>query len=807
MNLLRGLFDTGGFMSHGYCYLWNRSLVSLHLFSDLIIGVSYVAISLTLLYLVRRAKEDMPFHWMFIAFGAFIIACGGTHFMEVWTLWTPVYWLSGAVKVVTALASATTALALPPLIPRSLSMIHAAKLSDERARNLERANAALRREVGERKSAEEEVRRLNAELEDRVRRRTAELEQSGESVRQLAAVVESSTDAIIGRDLSGVVTSWNRAAERMFGYTAAEMKGTDYVRVVPPELEQEYRDVRRRLVDGEQVQPYESVRFRKDGTRLPVFLTLSPVRDNAGKISGTSTIARDITERKRADEMLHLTVEAAPNAMVMADDHGKIVLVNSQTEALFGYAREELLGRRVDILVPPKYRDRHPAYRAEFMSDPLARAMGAGRDLYGLRKDGSEFPVEIGLNPIRTAQGTWVLSAIVDITERKHIDEQLRETQKLESLGLLAGGVAHDFNNLLVGIMGNTSLALETLPAASPDRLLLQEVLQASERLSGLTRQLLAYAGKGRFVVVKIDLSELVREISGLIRTSIPKLVQLRLELNPHLPVIEADPSQIQQLIMNLVINGAEAIGEENAGTVLVTTELQMLDSHYISQNLAGDPIAPGEYVAVEVHDTGLGMTEEVKARIFDPFFTTKFMGRGLGLAAVLGIVRSHQGTIRVYSELGKGSTFKVLLPAADGRVTRPEPEGAHDLRGVGTILVVDDEEIVRRLAKSALERYGYTVIVAEDGKTGVEALSHRKSDISLVLLDMTMPVMSGEEAFRQIRMIAPEVRVVLSSGYNEVEAIRRFTNKGLAGFIQKPYTPAELARKVKTVLTSERTE
>jgi two-component system cell cycle sensor histidine kinase/response regulator CckA len=807
MSLLRRLFDTGGFMAHGYCYLWNGNLVRLHLLSDLIIGFSYVAISLTLLYLVRRAKRDIPFHWMFIAFGGFIIACGATHFMEVWTLWTPVYWLSGTVKLVTALASVTTAFALPPLIPKSLSMIRSAKLSEERAHNLELAISALEQEVADRKRAQEETRRLNQELEDRVRLRAAELEQTAASMRQLAAVVESSTDAIISGDISGTVTSWNWAAEQMFGYTADEMKGIDDVTLAPAELRGEFRELRRRLVEGEQIQPYETVRLRKDGTTFPVFLTVSPVRDSWGQMRGTSTIARDITERRQADEMLRLAVEAAPNAMVMADDGGKIVLVNSQTEVLFGYAREELLGRAVDILVPPKYRDRHPAFRSEFMRGPQARAMGAGRDLYGLRKDGSEFPVEIGLNPIRTERGTWVLSAIVDITERKHIDEQLRETQKLESLGLLAGGVAHDFNNLLMGIMGNTSLALETVPVASPDRALLQSVLQASERASGLTRQLLAYAGKGRFVMVKIDLSDLVREISDLIRTSIPRLVQLRLELSPALPVIEADPSQIQQLIMNLVINGAEAIGEESSGTVLVTTEVQAVDEHYISQNVTGDPVEPGNYVSLEVHDTGSGMTDEAKARVFDPFYTTKFTGRGLGLAAVLGIVRSHKGVIRVYSSLGKGSTFKVLFPAVDGGVTQAEQAVAQDLKGTGTILVVDDEEIVCKMVKRVLERYGYTVILAEDGQSGIDVLRARKNDISLVLLDMTMPVMSGEEAFRQIRMISPDVQVLLSSGYNEVEAIRRFTNKGLAGFIEKPYTSAALARKVKSVLTAERAE
>jgi CheY-like chemotaxis protein len=281
-------------------------------------------------------------------------------------------------------------------------------------------------------------------------------------------------------------------------------------------------------------------------------------------------------------------------------------------------------------------------------------------------------------------------------------------------------------------------------------------------------------------------------------------LVQLRLELRSNLPVIEADPSQIQQLIMNLVINGAEAIGGEFAGTVLVTTELENVDESYIRQNLSGDWVEPGKYVALEVHDTGTGMTDDVKAKIYDPFFTTKFTGRGLGLAAVRGIVRSHKGTIRVYSSPGKGSTFKVLFPAADGSVVDAESTASQDLTGTGTILVVDDEEIIRRVAKAVLERYGYTVILAEDGRIGLEALIQSKPGISLVLLDMTMPVMSGEEAFRQIRMISPDVRVILSSGYNEVEAIRRFSNKGLAGFIQKPYTAVELARRVKSVLAPE---
>jgi CheY-like chemotaxis protein len=289
-----------------------------------------------------------------------------------------------------------------------------------------------------------------------------------------------------------------------------------------------------------------------------------------------------------------------------------------------------------------------------------------------------------------------------------------------------------------------------------------------------------------------------VREISTLVQTSIPKTVQIRLELADHLPAIEADPGQIQQVVMNLVINAAEAIGNTE-GTVLVTTEAQHVDADYLRHNFAGDPIQPGTYVSLEVHDTGSGMSEELRARIFDPFFTTKFTGRGLGLSAVLGIVRSHKGTIRVYSEQGKGSTFKILLPAVEGEAQPAAGAALHEeLRGSGLVLIVDDEEIVRSTAASALQRYGYRTLGAGNGGEAVEQFREHGGEIDVVLLDMTMPVMSGEEAFRQIRLIRPGARVVVSSGYNETEAIRRFTAKGIRAFIQKPYTAAALARVIK---------
>jgi CheY-like chemotaxis protein len=367
---------------------------------------------------------------------------------------------------------------------------------------------------------------------------------------------------------------------------------------------------------------------------------------------------------------------------------------------------------------------------------------------------------------------------------------------------VLAGGIAHDFNNLLTGILGNISLAVDTVEDSNPAKPILQDAIEASERAAHLTQQMLAYAGKGRFVIEAIDISALVRAISSLVRSSIPKHVTLRLDLDPTLPFVEADVAQMQQLIMNLMINGAEAIPEDRQGTVLVTTRSQEVDAEYIKETFGAGDITPGQYIAINVHDNGVGMDEETMAKIFDPFFTTKFTGRGLGLAAALGIVRGHKGTLKVFSTPGQGTTFKVLLPANPAARDNAAPRGVEtNLAGAGTVLIVDDESIVRKAATSSLERYGYTVVTANNGRQGVERFRELHKQLVIVILDTTMPVMNGEETLDHMRSIDPHVPVVLSSGYNEVEAIRRFAGKGLSGFIQKPYSASALAEKIRAVL------
>jgi PAS domain S-box-containing protein len=504
------------------------------------------------------------------------------------------------------------------------------------------------------------------------------------------------------------------------------------------------------------------------------------------------------------EEHLAAIVESSNDAIVSKDLNGTILTWNAGAQRVYGYSAEEVIGRPMRILLPPN-RDTEE----EDILEQLRRGERVNHfETTRIRKDGKEICVSLTISPIRQSDGTIIGASHVarDISERKQFETQLRQTQRLESLGVLAGGIAHDFNNLLTGILGNASIATELLPPSNPIQAYLRDVVSAGQKLSDLTHQLLAYAGRGNPSTAALNLSELVREITPLIQTSIPKNVHLRLQLHSSLPMIEADPSQIQQIVMNLIINAAEAIPASASGSVLVTSGTQAVDDSYLRTLPLPSDLAPGEYVFLEVHDTGAGMDAETQARIFDPFFTTKVKGRGLGLAAVLGIIQSHRGSVKVYSQPGKGTTFKVLLPALTGEKANHK-SGREDLRGRGTVLVVDDEDVVRRVAKAALEMYGYSVICAEDGEQAVRIAEQRRDQIDLIVLDLVMPKWSGEDTFRRIRMIRDNVPVILSSGYSDSEAQSRFTGKGLAGFIAKPYTAAQLGEAVKQALAPQTLE
>ena len=506
----------------------------------------------------------------------------------------------------------------------------------------------------------------------------------------------------------------------------------------------------------------------------------------------------DLTAALKAFRQQARFVELTHDAILSMDQKGVIQFWSAGAERMYGWSKDEALGKVSHDLLKTTFPK--PLITIEREVFESGRWEG---ELEHFCRDGRRLRVlsRWAFRPAEDGESAGILEINTDVTESRKIEEQLRKTQRLESLGVLAGGVAHDFNNLLTGIIGNASLALDTMSPSDSQYVLVEETLRAGERAADLTRQLLAYAGKGRYVLQPVDLSALVKEMSRLIGASIPKTVQLRLQLADRLPPVEGDPGQLQQVVMNLIINGAEAIGPEG-GSVLVQTAAHDIDEQYIGTlSVAGQHLRPGPHVLLEVHDTGCGMDEETMARIFEPFFTTKFTGRGLGLSAVLGIVNGHCGALKLYSTPSLGTTFKVLLPSINGRPETSQASAVTDLVGQGKVLVVDDEETVRQTAAHTLRQYGYKAVVASDGAEAVEIFEREPRGFVAVLLDLTMPVMGGEEALRHIRTLSSDIPVVLSSGYSELEAIQRFTGQGLAGFLQKPYTSLALAQTLRRVL------
>jgi two-component system cell cycle sensor histidine kinase/response regulator CckA len=424
-----------------------------------------------------------------------------------------------------------------------------------------------------------------------------------------------------------------------------------------------------------------------------------------------------------------------------------------------------------------------------------------------LRPDGSIAHVHERAEVVRDESNRPVrmVGSVQDVTERhrqeeerKGIERKFREAQKLESLGVLAGGIAHDFNNLLTGILGNACLTRMELPRESPLQSYVEQIELSSQRAADLCRQMLAYSGKGRFTVKRIHLSEMVRETVHLLQLSVSKKAVLQLALADELPAVMGDATQIRQIIMNLVINASDAIGDKS-GQITIHTAVLRADRNYLNNLVGAHDLAEGDYVVLEVTDTGCGMSVETQAKIFEPFFTTKFTGRGLGLSAVLGIVRGHQGALKVRSELGRGTTFKLLLPVAPAGSgdTKLEKRVAPKWRGHGTVLVIDDEESVRRVSGKMLMGMGFQVVTANDGIDGLNAYRTCSESVCAVLLDLTMPRMDGEETFRELRKLRPDACVILMSGYSEQEAGARFVGKGLAGFLQKPFTPEELRERL----------
>lgn len=479
------------------------------------------------------------------------------------------------------------------------------------------------------------------------------------------------------------------------------------------------------------------------------------------------------------------TFDSMQEGIAVLDSDTKIVQANKSFLGIFPDSADPLAG-----MIDPSL---HVSLR-----DLVSRVENGGESVkWEMTRDGSSFA--ISLNPIQTPSGKQgVICVVRDVTERNRMEENLRFRRKLEEIGLLAGGIAHDFNNLLTGILGNASLALEAVELPARLRPLLQGVVVSSERAADLTRQLLAYAGKGRFCEERIDLSKLVRDTLRLVPSSVVT-VELKLNLDPEVPPIKGDATQIQQVMMNLIINASEAIGQQG-GSISITTREIKLEAGEVATAFANYVLEPGRYVSLEIEDSGTGMDQATLARIFDPFFTTKFIGRGLGLSATLGIVQGHKGAIRVSSTVGKGSHFQIVFPVSEVH----EPQQVDPLpvpaAKPATILIIEDEDSVSRMMKMALEVDAHTVVVAGNGRDAVQLFEAAPEKFDLITVDLTMPYMSGEETIHALQSIDPKVKIVICSGHSESEA-SKLGGLGILGVIPKPFGGALLRGEVRKYL------
>jgi two-component system, cell cycle sensor histidine kinase and response regulator CckA len=637
-----------------------------------------------------------------------------------------------------------------------------------------------------------------------------------DSERRLRKLVEYTYDGIVLLDQTGKPFYASPSIERVRGFTVDELMTRSLIDLVHPEDLPRFGQAVQELLGqpgGVMVIQYRA--RHRDG-HWQVLETAAVNRLDDPDVLAIVATTRDVSERVTLQDELRTRNEELQVVLTAAKAIGwdrdmlneQPTRYSTDPAVFFCPSPEERASfDRAQIVHP----DDLPAieaaiHRAAETGDDLVlefRGWPRASETRHYASHGRVFCDKSG-RPARLVGVTW------DVTERHRIHEEraqlkdrIQEGQKLESLGILAGGIAHDFNNILTTILGNASLTRLVLSETSPALDHIGQIEEASRRATDLCRQMLAYAGKGRFVLQRTSLNQLIEDTTQLLQVSISKKALLRFHLDRNLPPIVADSTQIRQVLMNLVINASDAIGERS-GVISITTGMVRADRQYLDRAFQAPDIPTGDYVFMEVSDTGSGMSPEVQARIFEPFFTSKFTGRGLGLAAVSGIVHGHKGALKVYSEPGKGSSFKFLLPIAGREADIVADSNRHShppLRAEGTILVVDDEETVQSVASRMLESLGFRVLVASDGRHALSVYAEHKDAIVGVLMDLTMPRLDGEETFRELRRIEPQVRVLLMSGYNEQDAIARFVGKGLAGFIQKPFSIEDLKANLRSIL------
>jgi PAS domain S-box-containing protein len=642
------------------------------------------------------------------------------------------------------------------------------------------------------------IRRALREVREHLALKQAD-EQLRRSQRELAEIVASSADAIIGKNLDGIITSWNSGAEKLFGYRADEARGHSITMLLPPDRAEEERRILELVRRGERVEPFETVRVRKDGSLIHIAATISPIRNADGRVIGASKIARDITSSKRAGELLRasenlyrLLFESNPTPTLLYEQESLAFLsVNEAAVRHYGFSRGEFAAMNLEHLALP---GEVPLF-VQKLSSLTAEAGNSGIWRHR-KKDGKLAEMEITSHPVVLAEKKAWLSLAVDVTERLSLEAQLRQSQKMESVGQLAGGIAHDFNNLLTVINGHTGLLLaQELPPkiAEPVR----EISEAARRAADLTRQLLTFSRKNVLQPLVMDLNEVVNNVGKMLRRIMGEDIALEVTFSPSLPSIKADLGMIEQILLNLAVNSRDAM--PRGGKLRITTASVMIDKAHVQQN----PEAfTGRYVCLSFADTGCGIPPENLQRIFEPFFTTKELdrGTGLGLATVYGIIKQHQGWIEVSSRVNEGTTFQIYLPACleKGGAITTSPGEQRVIGGTETLLVVEDEAPLLKLIHHILESYGYEVLGCSTGKAALELWGEHRAKIDLLLTDMILPDgMAGPELAEILKSSKPSIKVVYTSGYNTEKLMKDFTLDGNVNFLQKPFHARKLAETV----------
>ena len=640
--------------------------------------------------------------------------------------------------------------------------------------------------------------------------RAAVKAQSAQAAR-LTAIIEGSPSLVLTMAPAGQLTYLNAAGRKMLGWPAAvALADRRFADLLPPDMQAlvEQRAIPHALQTG--LWQGEARLLGAHGRELPVQAVLMAHHGSTGQVEYFSCILSDLTEAKRVEaalraneEYLAITLNSIGDAVISTDLQGLVTHINSVAQGLTGWPQAEAQGRPLaEILVLL-----HPETRAplESLVDQVARAgtpVTTAQPVLLIARDGTEHLIADSAAPIRAEQQPQPLGVVIvfrDVTRQQQLETQLLQSQKMESIGALAGGVAHDFNNMLGGITSAAELLGLELADHATARQYVDLILRTTARAADLTQKLLAFSRKGKVVAVPLDIHRCIEDGLALLERSVDRRIKLVRELQAGTTTVIGDAAQLQNIILNLGLNARDAMPE--GGTLTISTRNLQLDQAYCA--VSPFKLQPGPYIQISVRDTGVGMTTEVQRRLFEPFFTTKPTGRGtgLGLAAVYGAVRGHNGAVTVYSEPGLGSVFHLYLPVA-ANTNPPRPAAREDIvLGYGTVLVVDDEEVIRQTSAVVLRALGYQVLLATNGREGVEQYRRNLGRINIVLLDMVMPEMNGVACFREIRKLDPYARVIISSGFARDADLTQLLAEGLAGFIQKPYRRVELSRELGRVL------